>query len=469
VADSTLIHIELTVAQLNRSLVGYRVVREIGHGSMGVVYEAHQESVGRRVAIKVLPPNMALRDRTVKRFLREAEAMGRLSHHNIVDIHEVGSVGTLHYFSMQYVEGPPLDSVLKAGPLAIADVLDIGFEVATALAHAHARGVLHRDVKPSNLLRDGERVVLTDFGLARPIDHEEAGSMTESGDLVGTPLYMSPEQISGEGERTDARSDVWGLGATLYELLTQRPPFLGTRRAGDPELDPAPRSAAPAQAARRHTGDLEAVVLSASRRIVGRRYATAAASLEDLRRISDGRPVSRAHAAVLRPALRWMRRNPVEAGVLGASMLVVVTIAVILWLYVYPEFLKRTFEAENAIAATKTAEAATKTAQRERELKKIDFVKWSARSVMSESSRLWQEGRAEGNEDQCREAEERIFDLMRTRRARPTSRAVRRRAAARRVVGARPRPAAGDGAERARELDRRRRSAARAAQTARRS
>ncbi|MBI5433145.1 MAG: protein kinase [Planctomycetes bacterium] len=313
---------ELSAALLNRTLVGYRIVREVGHGSMGVVYEARQTGVERRVAIKVLPPNMALRDRTVKRFLREAEAMGRLSHPNIVDIHEVGTAGSISYFSMKFVEGPPLDRVLKAGPLAIDDVLAIGIDVASALAHAHSRGVLHRDVKPSNLLRDGDRVVLTDFGLARPLDQEEAGTMTESGDLVGTPLYMSPEQISGSGDAIDGRSDVWGLGATLYELLVQRPPFQGPNAqtilnailSKDPVLPHKLRDDVPR--------DLEAVLLKCLEKDVERRYSTAAALVEDLRAVRDGRPVTARPPRFFDPVLRWIRRNPIEAGV-GILLLLV--------------------------------------------------------------------------------------------------------------------------------------------------
>lgn len=328
--ESTLHENELSAAALNRALTGYRIVREVGHGSMGVVYEARQVGVERRVAIKVLPPNMALRERTVKRFLREAEAMGRLSHPNIVDIHEVGSIGSISYFSMKFVEGPPLDRVLKAGPLAIDDVLSIGIDVASALAHAHSRGVLHRDIKPSNLLRDGERVLLTDFGLARPLDQEEAGTMTESGDLVGTPLYMSPEQISGSGDAIDGRSDVWGLGATLYELLAQRPPFQGPNAqtilnailSKDPPLlhklrDDVPR-------------DLEAVILKCLEKDVDRRYTTAAALLEDLRAVRDGRPVSARPPRFFDPAVRWMRRNPIEASV-GIVLLAVAGVLVLVW------------------------------------------------------------------------------------------------------------------------------------------
>ncbi len=315
--------VRLRPEQLDERLVRYEVLRAIGHGSMGLVYEARQPGVGRRVAIKVLPPHLALRERTVRRFLREAAAMGRLAHPNIVDIFEVETSGDLHYFAMRFVEGPPLDVVLRAGPLAIQDVVNIGKDVARALAHAHARGVMHRDIKPSNLLRDGDHVVLTDFGLARPLDGRETGTMTESGDLVGTPLYMAPEQIAGEMDRIDGRCDVWGLGVTLYELLVQRPPFTGPNAQSilnsilsrePPRLrrlrDDVPR-------------DLEAIVFKCLEKDSGRRYSGAAALLEDLEAFEAGSPVSARAPRFFDPALRWVRRRPVESLVALAMALLV--------------------------------------------------------------------------------------------------------------------------------------------------
>ena len=319
--DSSVLTSALSLEILRRELRGYDVVREVGHGAMGIVYEAEQHGIGRRVAVKVLPPNLALRERTVKRFLREAEAMGRLAHPGIVDVFEVATQRELNYFSMKFVEGPPLDRVLKAGPLAVGDVLHIGIQVADALAHAHSRGVLHRDVKPANLLRDGERVILTDFGLARPIDSEDGGSMTESGDLVGTPLYMAPEQISGDSERVDGRADIWGLGVTLYELLAGRTPFTGPNAQGilhtilhrDParlrkQRDDVPR-------------DLEAVVFKCLEKDSGRRYATSAALREDLEAVRDGRAVSATPPRPWDPLVRWVRRHPAEATVMSAIAL----------------------------------------------------------------------------------------------------------------------------------------------------
>ncbi|MCE9595240.1 MAG: serine/threonine protein kinase [Planctomycetes bacterium] len=383
----------LSAALLNRTLSGYSIVREVGHGSMGVVYEARQNGVGRRVAIKCLPPNMALRDRTVKRFLREAEAMGRLSHPNIVDIHEVGTAGSISYFSMKFVEGPPLDRVLKAGPLAIADVLAIGIDVSSALAHAHSRGVLHRDIKPSNLLRDGDRVMLTDFGLARPLDQEEAGTMTESGDLVGTPLYMSPEQISGSGDAIDGRSDVWGLGATLYELLVQRAPFGGPNAqtilnailTKDPVLPHKLRDDVPR--------DLEAVLLKCLEKDVERRYATAAGLLEDLRAVRDGRPVSARPPRFFDPALRWMRRNPVEAGV-GVLLLGVAAIFAVVW--------------QSSQQQVSTVREEKRTAEQARDALQTAMDLAAARAELLSASRLWRTGVS----DDQGEAFERVANVI---------------------------------------------------------
>jgi tetratricopeptide (TPR) repeat protein/predicted Ser/Thr protein kinase len=389
---------------LDRELEGYRVTRQIGHGAMGVVFEAVQKSLGRRVAIKVLPTSLALRKRTVKRFLREAEAMGRLSHENIVAVYDVGSIRNLHYFSMEYVEGPPLDRVLKAGPVAIADAVQIGLDVAQALAHAHAQGVLHRDIKPGNLLRDRDKVVLTDFGLARPLDAEETGTMTESGDLVGTPLYMAPEQISGDAERTDGRADVWGLGVTLYELLTQRPPFTGPNAQGilnsilhkDPPLLRKVRDDVPR--------DLEAVILKCLEKDPARRYSGAAALVEDLQAVRDGRSVTASTPRFYDPAVRWGRRHPVELTVVGIALLVSTVLGV---------------KAQQIASLLTIEQGKVSVAEGEREAaQELRDLALDARTVsrvryeLSEARILWTQGRANGEEAACIEAKERVGALV---------------------------------------------------------
>jgi serine/threonine protein kinase len=320
-SDSPSIGQELTAELLDERLEGYRVLREVGRGAMGIVFEARQRGLERRVAVKVLPPQLSLRDRTVKRFLREAEAMGRLAHANIVDVYEVGSLGGLHFFAMRFIDGPPLDVVLKAGVLGIGDVIQVGLDVAGAMAHAHSRGVLHRDVKPSNLLRDGERVVLTDFGLAKPTDSDDEGAMTESGDLVGTPLYMSPEQILGDSGGIDGRSDVWALGVTLYELLIGRPPFSGTSAQSilhsilhkDPPLLRRQRADVPR--------DLEAVILKCLEKDPARRYSGAAGLQADLLAIQGGQSVSARPPRLADPLIRWSRRHPWQTAGLLVGLL----------------------------------------------------------------------------------------------------------------------------------------------------
>lgn len=403
-ADSSSTYNLTSAETLDRQLEAYRVTRQVGHGAMGVVFEAVQKSLGRRVAIKVLPSTLALRTRTVKRFLREAEAMGRLSHDNIVAVYDVGSIRNLHYFSMKFVEGPPLDRVLKAGPVAIADSIQIGIDVANALAHAHSHGVVHRDIKPGNLLRDQDKVVLTDFGLARPLDSEETGSMTESGDLVGTPLYMAPEQISGDTERTDGRADVWGLGVTLYELLTQRPPFMGKNAQGilnailhkDPPLLHKVRDDVPR--------DLEAVILKCLEKDPARRYSGAAALVEDLEAVRDGRAVTASTPRFYDPALRWGRRHPVEVTVVGVALLVATVLGV---------------KAQQVASLLTTTEGKLTVAEDEREVaRQMRDAAVEARTVsralyeLQEARILYTQGLANGSDADCREAKGRVDALV---------------------------------------------------------
>ncbi|HWP37789.1 MAG TPA: protein kinase [Gemmatimonadales bacterium] len=205
----------------------YVLEGEIGRGGMGVVFSARDLKLKRRVAIKVLPPDLAYREEIRTRFVREAETAARLSHPHIVPIHAVGEADGLVYFVMGYVDGESLAARLRRRErLPPEEVRRITREVADALGMAHAMGVIHRDVKPDNILLEGtrRRVVVTDFGIAKALSEGGAGTLTGTGVVIGTPTYMSPEQAAGERE-IDARSDIYSLGLVAYEMLTGDPPF----------------------------------------------------------------------------------------------------------------------------------------------------------------------------------------------------------------------------------------------------
>ncbi len=216
-------------ARLGRVLApGYDLEREIGRGGMGIVYRARDPRLKRGVAVKLLPPDLAFRPDIRSRFLREAETAARLSHPNIVPIYTVDEREGLVYFVMALVEGESVgDRLKRVGRMPIADVRRILREVAEALAYAHANGVVHRDVKPDNILLDANsgRAMVTDFGIARAASDGEA-RLTATGAAIGTPAYMSPEQCSGDRE-IDGRSDLYSLGAVAYDMITGAPPFAG--------------------------------------------------------------------------------------------------------------------------------------------------------------------------------------------------------------------------------------------------
>ncbi|MCI0456517.1 MAG: protein kinase [Gemmataceae bacterium] len=368
----------------------YRILREVGRGGMGIVYEAVQESLGRHVALKVLPPAAGLHPTYLERFRREATAAARLHHTNIVPVHGVGEQDGLHYYAMQFIQGQGLDVVLHevrrlrdapgaasrgtdvsaslanglltgrfAGPQAeaaprtipaveeppsavplprrassmplpgagesdsglsaqpearyVRSVARLGIQAAEALAYAHGQGTWHRDIKPSNLLLDTQGTLwLTDFGLAKLADSDD---LTGTGDIVGTLRYLAPERFQGQ---TDARSDVYSLGLTLYELATLRPAFpeadrnrlLDRVKHAEP---PRPRQLNPAI-----PRDLETIVLKAIAKEPAHRYPTAAALAEDLKRFVEDRPIWARRISSAERLWRWCRRNPIVAGLTAA-------------------------------------------------------------------------------------------------------------------------------------------------------
>ena len=285
----------------------FRTIRELGRGGMGVVYEAEQLSLGRRVALKILPAAAADDPKRVRRFQVEARAADGLNHPHIVPVYLVGSEAGVHFFAMQLIEGRTLARVIAdAERPSPRDAAELGRRAAEALHYAHEHGVIHRDVKPSNLMIDGDgHPWIADFGLARL---GESSDLTATGDLVGTLRYASPEQALGTSAAVDHRTDVYSLGATLYEVLALRPAFEGDgiellRRIADEEptplrrLDPTiPR-------------DLETIVSKAMAKDPSRRYATARAMAEDLGRFLEGRPILARPPGAVDRAAKWAARH----------------------------------------------------------------------------------------------------------------------------------------------------------------
>ncbi len=203
---------------------GYTLKRKLGQGGMAAVFLAVQESFGRDVALKIMAPSLAKEPDFAERFLREARTMAGLSHPHIIVVHDVGSANNLHYYAMALHTGGDLTHRIRSGGVTVQEALRITRQVADALTYAHEQGIVHRDIKPDNVLfRDrDDAAILTDFGIAKSL-HNEENQLTQAGSTVGTPKYMSPEQA--RGQRVDGRADLYSLGCVLYEMLTGQPPF----------------------------------------------------------------------------------------------------------------------------------------------------------------------------------------------------------------------------------------------------
>ena len=359
-----------------RRLGDFVLIREVGRGGMGVVYEARQISLGRRVALKVLPFAAVLNSKQITRFKNEAHAAAQVQHPNIVPVFAIGVERGVHYYAMQFVDGQPLDRAIDelrqrsgagrangkcrtGNPARLSaheaqdcpsydapeghavstcrsfltdksrnrqeyyhSVLRLGIQAAEALHAAHEYGVVHRDIKPSNLLLDGDgKLWVTDFGLAR---FQSETSLTKTGDLVGTIRYMSPEQAAGQSALVDQRTDIYSLGATLYELLTLQPAFPGP---DGPALlrqieqqEPAPLRRWQPQV----PADLELVVLKGMAKRRDDRYATAQEFAADLRCVLEGKPTLAKPPTIADRLTKWTRRHKRLAGAVTAACLVAV-------------------------------------------------------------------------------------------------------------------------------------------------
>jgi serine/threonine protein kinase len=278
------------------SVLGYEVLQELGRGGMGIVYKARQTSLKRLVALKMIRDSVFAGLEQRARFLREAEAVARLQHANIIQIHEIGEHRGLPFFCMEFAEGGNLAEKLAGKPLPSAEAAELVRTLALAVDHAHQRNVIHRDLKPANVLLTGDgRPLLTDFGLAKLLDGDTA--LSQSGAVLGTASYMAPEQAEGRTREVGPAADVYALGAILYELLTGRPPFKAeTFQATVQRVihdDPVP----PSRLQPDVPPDLERICLLCLAKDPGHRYARAADLANDLRRFLVGEPVGALPAA----------------------------------------------------------------------------------------------------------------------------------------------------------------------------
>ena len=306
------------------------ILAELGRGSMGVVYEVLQTDLKRKVALKILPANIALDAKQVRRFRREAESVARLRHDHIIQIFEVGEIERTHYFSMELVDGRAFGDPPARDRAAVREAARLAMHAAQALQHAHERGVIHRDIKPSNLLVDRTgRVVVTDFGLARLTD---SATLTSTDAIVGTPKYMSPEQILPGQSVLDGRTDVYSLGAALYEVISGRPPLEEPTVQAFLRAIIEQRPASPRRYNRDIPHDLATIVLRCLEKDPADRYASAQAMADDLERFLAGdRILAKPKGAVARGYELVRRHKIITALSAIATVALVVTLMVSAW------------------------------------------------------------------------------------------------------------------------------------------
>jgi serine/threonine protein kinase/WD40 repeat protein len=302
----------------------YELLEEIARGGMGVVYKARQLSLNRTVALKMILAGQLAGEADVKRFYREAEAAANLDHPGIVPIFEIGQHDGQHYFSMGFVEGTSLSTKLAVGPLPPRDAAALLKQIAEAVQYAHEHGVIHRDLKPGNVLLDKQgRPRVTDFGLAKRV--QSASDLTGTGQILGTPSYMPPEQAAGRLDEVRETADVYALGAILYAMLTGRPPFQADNPI-DTVMQVLQREpVAPRQLNPKVPIDLETICLKCLEKTTRRRYDSADLLVAELNRFVERRPILARPVSRTQRGWRWCKRNPVVSA-LVASLLVAIVV-----------------------------------------------------------------------------------------------------------------------------------------------
>ena len=317
-------------AKLLGQLGDYELLEEVGRGGQGVVFRARQKSLHRIVALKVIGLGQWATKAHLKRFRLEAKAAASLDHPCIVPIYEVGERDGQCYFSMKFVEGGQLDDVVKHTPLSIRQAVELIAKVARTVHYAHEHGILHRDIKPGNILLDTEGAPhLTDFGLARLV--ESASTVTRTLEVLGTPSYMAPEQAAGNNTNLTKATDVYGLGAVLYQLLTSHPPFAGGTTYETIKLlletDPRPPRLWNSKVDR----DLSTICLKCLDKDPQRRYPSALAFAEDLERWLRHEPIKARRTGVIDRGKKWLQRNPTAVGIAVLSLALITAVSALVW------------------------------------------------------------------------------------------------------------------------------------------
>lgn len=312
----------------------YEIVGTLGKGGMGMVFLAIQKSTDRKVALKVIRDDRlndfdsTMAQEWVARFKSEAQAAARLEHENIVTVYEVGQLDGNHFFSMQYVPGKSLSRISKERVLSGKQVAKFMIPICRALHHAHSRGILHRDIKPGNIMIDEQgRPFLTDFGLAKWFEDDDH-SMTRSGQVVGTATYMSPQQATDASHATIS-CDVYSLGATIYRLVAGRPPFDQGSLVEVLRQVVHDEPTAPSSLNRAIDSDIETIALKCLEKNPESRYPTADELADDLQRYLNGEPISARPVSKRERFWRWCKRNPVMAGLAASAILLLLTTVVV--------------------------------------------------------------------------------------------------------------------------------------------
>ena len=326
------LHVKPTryLAKVFGELGDYELLEEVGRGGQGVVFRARQKSLNRIVALKVIGLGQWATQAHLKRFRLEAEAAARLDHPCIVPIYEIVEKDGQCYFSMKFVEGGQLDEVIQQKPISIRQAAELIAKVARTVYYAHEHGILHRDIKPGNILLDANgEPHLTDFGLARLVESES--TVTRTVEVLGTPSYMAPEQAAGNNTKLTGAADVYGLGAVLYQLLTNHPPFAGgtTYETMKLLLESEPRH--PRLWNPKIDRDLSTICLKCLEKDPQRRYSSALALAKDLECWLKHEPILARHTGLVTRARKWLQRNPTAAGIAVLSLALVSALGVIVW------------------------------------------------------------------------------------------------------------------------------------------